>query len=120
MRWPAVPATLIALTLVASSVSAQVYPSKVVRYLIPDAAGSGNDTIGRIIAEGLTEVFGQQVVVDNRPGAGTTIGFAIGAKAPPDGYTLIHNGSGLAAAPSLYRNLPFDVVRDFLPVTQLA
>lgn len=100
--------------------AAQSYPSKVVRYLIPDAPGSGNDTIGRIMAEGLTEALGQQVVVDNRPGAGTTIGFALGAKAPPDGYTLIQNGSGLAAAPSLYRNLPFDALRDFAPVTQFA
>ena len=113
-----------ALALTASQLSgtacAQSYPAKVVRYLIPDAPGSGNDTIGRIMAEGLSEVFGQQVIVDNRPGAGTTIGFAIGAKAPPDGYTLIQNGSGLAAAPSLYRNLPFDVLRDFSPVTQFA
>jgi tripartite-type tricarboxylate transporter receptor subunit TctC len=100
--------------------SAQAYPAKIVRYIVPDAPGSGNDTIGRMMAEGISEALGQQVVVDNRPGAGTTIGFAIGAKAPPDGYTLIHNGSGLAAAPSLYRNLPFDVLRDFAPVTQYA
>lgn len=104
----------------AAGALAQGYPAKVVRYVIPDAPGSGNDTIGRIMAEGLSEAFGQQVIVDNRPGAGTTIGFAIGAKAPPDGYTLIHNGSGFAAAPSLYRNLPFDPLRDFTPVTQYA
>lgn len=104
----------------AAGASAQTYPTKVVRYLIPDAPGSGSDTIGRIIAEGLSEAFGQQVVVDNRPGAGTTIGFAIGAKAPADGYTLIQNGSGFAAAPTLYRKLPFDPLRDFIPVTQLA
>jgi tripartite-type tricarboxylate transporter receptor subunit TctC len=113
-------APLACLVFSSAAVGAQSYPNKVVRYLIPDAPGSGSDTIGRIVVEGLIEAFGQQVIVDNRPGAGTTIGFAIGAKAPPDGYTLIQNGSGLAAAPSLYRKLPFDPVRDFEAVTQIA
>lgn len=98
----------------------QPFPVKPVRYLIPDAPGSGNDTIGRIVAAGMAEAFGHSVVVDNRPGAGTTIGFAIGAKAAADGYTIIQNGSGLAAAPSLYRKLPFDPVRDFDTVSMIA
>lgn len=99
---------------------AQSYPAKTVRCIIPDAAGGGLDTIGRLTAEGLSEAFGQQVVVDNRSGAGTTLGIALAAKAPPDGYTLLMNGSGLAAASSLYRNLAFDAIRDFAPVTQIA
>lgn len=99
---------------------AQIYPAKTVRCIVPDAAGGGLDTIGRLTAEGLSEAFGQQVVIDNRSGAGTTLGIALAAKAPPDGYTLLMNGSGLAAASSLYRNLPFDAIRDFAPVTQIA
>lgn len=99
---------------------AQSYPTKAVRCIVPDAAGGGLDTIGRLTAEGLAEAFGQQVIVDNRSGAGTTLGIALAAKAPPDGYTLLMNGSGLAAASSLYRNLTFDAIRDFVPVTQIA
>jgi tripartite-type tricarboxylate transporter receptor subunit TctC len=99
---------------------AQSYPAKAVRCIVPDAAGGGLDTIGRLTAEGLSEAFGQQVIVDNRTGAGTTLGIALAAKAPPDGYTLLMNGSGLAAASSLYRNLTFDAIRDFAPVTQIA
>lgn len=78
------------------------------------------DTIGRITAEGLSEALGAQVVVDNRPGAGTTLGIGVAAKSPADGYTMLLGGSGFVAAPSLYRNLPFDVFRDFAPVTHLA
>ncbi len=120
MRGVAGIALVAACALHADGAYAQNYPSKPIRYLVPDSAGGGNDTIGRIFAEGLTEVFGQQVVVENRAGAGTTIGLAIGAKATPDGYTIVHNGSGLAAVSSLYRNLPFDVLRDFAPISLLA
>ena len=82
------------------------YPSKPLRYIIPESPGGGSDVIGRIFAEGLAEVTGQPVMVDNRPGAGTTIGIAAGAKAAPDGYTITQNGLGFAAGPSMYRNLP--------------
>ena len=104
----------------ASSSWAQRYPAKVVRLLVPFSPGSGSDTLGRIIASGLTDVFGQQVIVDNRAGAAGNIGAEIAAKAPPDGYTLLLANLGHAANVSLYRNLPYDVVRDFAPVTQLA
>jgi len=104
----------------ASSSWAQRYPAKVVRLLVPFSPGSGSDTLGRIIAGGLTDVFGQQVIVDNRAGAAGNIGAEIAAKAPPDGYTLLLANLGHAANVSLYRNLPYDVVRDFAPVTQLA
>jgi len=100
--------------------SAQRYPSKPIRYLVADAAGSGSDTIARIIAPGLASVLSQQVLVDNRPGATGTIGADIAAKAPADGYTLLQTSSALAAAASLYRSLPFELTRDFAAVTQLA
>jgi tripartite-type tricarboxylate transporter receptor subunit TctC len=105
---------------IAGGSSAQSYPTRVVRFIIPDAAGGGMDTIGRLTAEGLSETLGSQVIVDNRPGAGTTLGIGLAAKAPPDGYTLLLSGSGFIAASSLYRNLPFDAIRDFAPVTHLA
>jgi tripartite-type tricarboxylate transporter receptor subunit TctC len=113
--------TLIGLVCIGASSSwAQRYPAKVVRLLVPFSPGSGSDTLGRIIAGGLTDVFGQQVIVDNRAGAAGNIGAEIAAKAPPDGYTLLLANLGHAANVSLYRNLPYDVVRDFAPVTQLA
>jgi tripartite-type tricarboxylate transporter receptor subunit TctC len=98
---------------------AQRYPAKTVRYLVHDSAGSGMDTGGRIIAAGLAEVFGQQVIVDNRGGAGGNIGADVAAKAPADGYTLFHMSSALTANASLYRNLPYDLVRDFAPISML-
>lgn len=112
--------TTVLLSLLAGSAMAQSFPAKPVRFIIPDAAGGGMDTIGRLTAEGLTEALGTQVIVDNRAGAGTTLGIGIAAKAPADGYTLLLSGSGFVAASSLYRNLPFDVLRDFAPVTHLA
>jgi tripartite-type tricarboxylate transporter receptor subunit TctC len=104
----------------AQQAAAQNYPSKVVRYIVPDGAGSGGDIIGRIVAAGLAEQFAQQVIVDNRPGAGGRIGAEMVAKAPADGYTLLHMSSALTANVSLYKNLPYDLVNDFTPVTQIA
>ncbi len=98
---------------------AQNYPTKTVRYVVPDSPGSGGDVFGRIIAAGLTEVFGQQVIVDNRAGAASNIGAEIAAKAVPDGYTLLAVSSTLSANISLYRNLQYDLVRDLAPVTQM-
>ena len=115
MRWLA-----IALCACTTALAQAPYPAKPLRYIIPESPGGGSDVIGRIFAEGLADVFGQPVMVDNRPGAGTTIGIAVGAKAAPDGYTITQNGSGFAAGPSLYRTLPYDPVRDFAHVTLLA
>ena len=98
---------------------AQNYPTKTVRYLVPDSPGSGGDVFGRIVAAGLTEVFGQQVIVDNRAGAASNIGAEIVAKSAPDGYTLLAVSSTLSANISLYRSLPYDLVRDLAPVTQM-
>jgi len=99
---------------------AQSYPARVVRYVIPMSPGSGADTLGRIVCGGLTQVFGQQVIVDNRTGAAGNIGADAAARSPADGYTLFQASSTHAANVSLYRNLPYDLVRDFAPVTQLA
>lgn len=108
-----------AVNLYAFDALAQKYPAKVVRYLVPTSAGSGHDVVVRIVAAGLSEVFGQQVIVDNRAGAAQNIGAEIVAQAPADGYTLLSVSPTLTANVSLYRNLRYDLVRDFAPVTQL-
>lgn len=119
-RRAAIAAALILAVGQASIGHAQRYPSKPVRYLVPDAAGSGSDTIARLLAAGLATVTGQQMVVDNRPGATSTIGTDLAAKAPADGYTVLQISSALAAAVGIYRSLPFELARDFAPVTQIA
>lgn len=94
------------------------YPTKPVRYVIPFAVGGTNDVVGRIIAQKVSERFGQQVVVDNRGGAGGTIAAELVANAAPDGYTIFQGNPGPSTiAPSLYRNLPYDPIKDFVPVT---
>ncbi len=98
---------------------AQNYPAKTVRYLVSDSAGGLADALGRIVAAGLTEVFGQQVIVENRSGAGTTIGTAFAAKAPADGYTVLQMSQTATVNVTLYRNLPYDLARDFAAVTRL-
>ena len=99
---------------------AQQYPVKPIRFIVPFSPGSGSDTIARIIAAGLAEAVAQQVIVDNRAGAAGNIGAELAAKAPPDGYTMMLTILGHAANATLYKNLPYDLVRDFAPVTQLA
>jgi len=96
------------------------YPIKTVRLIVPFPPGGGTDTIARILAPKLAESIGQQVVIDNRGGAGATIGAELAAKAPPDGYTLLLMTVTNAVGMSLYPNLRFDLVRDFAPVTKLA
>jgi tripartite-type tricarboxylate transporter receptor subunit TctC len=98
---------------------AQNYPVKVVRYLVTDSAGGFADALGRIVAAGLTEVFGQQVIVDNRTGAGGNIAAAIAAKAPADGYMVLQVSQTHTVNVTLYRNLSYDLVRDFAPVTRI-
>ena len=115
-------AVLTALTLVASQPApAQEYPAKSVRLVIPFAPGGSNDILGRLIAARLSETLGQQVVPDNRPGAGGSIGAELAAKAAPDGYTLLigHIGT-LAVNPTLYRKLGYNPTTDFQPVSLIA
>lgn len=94
------------------------YPSRTVRMVVSTAAGAANDLQARIIAQELSARWGRPVVVENRVGAGTVIGSEVVAKAPPDGHTLLMTVSALAIGPATYKKLPYDVVRDFAPVTQ--
>ena len=106
--------------LIAMSAAAQNYPAKVVRLLVPFSAGSGSDTIGRIYAGGLSEVFGQQIILENRAGAAGNIGAEIAARAPADGYTLFMVNMAHAVNVSMYRKFAYDPMRDFTPVSMLA
>ena len=99
--------------------SAQTYPAKPVRIIAPFAPGGGTDFIARIAAQKLTEGMGQQFIVDNRPGAGGSLGAELGAKAPPDGYTLTLIAGSYAVNPSIYK-VAFDPVNDITPVIQLS
>ena len=125
----AVPPLLIALVLCAATCGAQAaetqsgssYPNRPVRLIVPYPPGGGNDTLARIFGQKLTESWGQQIVVDNRPGAGTIIGTQLAARAAPDGYTLLLSSIAThAVAPHLYRQPGYDPVKDFTPVTLLA
>jgi tripartite-type tricarboxylate transporter receptor subunit TctC len=94
------------------------YPNRTVRVIVPTAPAGGNDTVGRVIAQGLSERWGRQVVVDNRAGASTMIGGEMVAKAPPDGYTLLMGVSTLAINPATFKKVPYEAMRDFAPITQ--
>jgi tripartite-type tricarboxylate transporter receptor subunit TctC len=96
------------------------YPSRPIRFIAPFVPGGPSDTLSRLLGQKLTESWGQTVVVDNRGSAGGIVGFELGAKAPPDGYTLLlANGAGVTINPSVYLKLPYDPVRDFQPITQV-
>jgi tripartite-type tricarboxylate transporter receptor subunit TctC len=115
--------TLMTAALLAAIVpaAAQEYPTKPVRLVVPFTPGGTTDILGRLVAQKLTEAFGRQVLVDNRPGAGGTIGSDIVAKSPPDGYTLIMGHIGtFGVNPTLYPKLPYDAVKDFQPITLFA
>ena len=97
-----------------------VYPNKAVRLIVPFAAGGGNDTLARLYGQKLTEALGQSFVVDNKPGAGTTIATAQVARSTPDGYTLLLSSiASHAVSPNLYKNPGYDPIKDFSPVAML-
>jgi tripartite-type tricarboxylate transporter receptor subunit TctC len=99
---------------------AQAYPVKPVRYIVPFPAGASPDIVGRLMADRLSRIWGQQVIVDNRSGAGGTVGAGIAARAAPDGYTFFQcNIASNAIAGSLYAKLPYDPPRDFAPITRI-
>jgi len=110
---------LVALTLmtVPGLAVAQAYPTKAVRLIVPFAAGGSTDIIGRTVAQKLNEMWGQPVLVDNRPGGSTVIGTDAVAKAAPDGYTLLITPAPFTIVPSLIGKLPYDPARDFEPIT---
>lgn len=96
------------------------YPTKPIRFVVPFAPGGGTDIIARIVAQQLNELLGQPVVVDNRGGAGSTLGTDIVAKAPADGYTMLLGNISLAFNAWLYKKLPYNAIRDLAPVTLVA
>lgn len=98
---------------------AQAYPSKPIRLVIPQAPGGGSDTLGRFMAQKLSDALGQQVVADNKPGAAGMLGAELVKQAPPDGYTLLLSAIDTITAPLVSKRAPFDGVKDFTPVTQL-
>ena len=114
-----VPALLLAAFL-AAPVSAQNYPVKTVRLVAPFAPGGATDVLARLTAQKLGERWGQQVIVDNRPGAGGNIGAEAAARSAPDGYTLLVAGAPHAINMTLYRNLPYDLARDLVAVNRIA
>ena len=111
-------AVALACALAAVAAPAQQYPTKPVRWIVPFPPGGGTDVISRAIAQKLTEAWGQQVIADNRPGSGGTIGLAAATKSPADGYTVVLGQlANVAIAPALYTRLPYDPVKELQPVT---
>jgi tripartite-type tricarboxylate transporter receptor subunit TctC len=110
----------VALAAAAACAQAQSYPTKPIRLILPFPPGAPSDLVGRTIGQKMGEQMGQQLVPDNRTGAGGTVGLAMVAKAPPDGYTVMVSSPTIALSPLLYSNLPYDVMRDFAPVARLA
>lgn len=108
-----------ALVFASPAVRAQSYPSRQITLIIPFAPGGSNDLVGRAIGKKLSEVWGQQVVVENRGGGGTLIGAGAVAKAPPDGYTLLLVSPTFTINPAVRKTMPFDTAKDFTPVAFL-
>jgi len=113
-------AALIFSVLLADGASAQSYPSRQVRLIVPFGAGGPTDVIARVVAQRLSEAWGQQVITENIPGAGGNTGVAMVAKAPADGYTILVVSTGFMVNPSMYSKIPYDPVKDFAPVTLVA
>jgi len=108
------------LAVVAGGVFAQAYPNKPVRIIVAFTPGSSTDIVGRAVAAKLQEMWGQPVVVENRAGAGGSVGSAAVLREPPDGYTLLANSSAHVANPSIYATLPYDTLKDFANIAPLA
>src|SRR5215213_7151638 len=108
-------------TLLAQAQTPAAFPSKPIRLIVPYPPGGGSDTIARPLAQSLGDALKQQVVIDNRGGAGGNIGMELAVKAPPDGHTLVFAlNAQLAINPALYKKIPYDPIRDFEPITLLA
>jgi len=100
--------------------SAQTYPTRPIRFIVPFTAGTGPDILARILGEAMSKKLGQPIVVENKPGASGNIGTDLVAKAAPDGYTILVTVTTFAMAPALYKPLPFDPVNDFVPIGEVA
>ncbi|MBC7780142.1 MAG: tripartite tricarboxylate transporter substrate binding protein [Proteobacteria bacterium] len=124
MRLPVLAVALVCVALTpgpaSAADSAKNYPTRTIRMIMPNAPGSSTDTLGRIVVQGLGEELGQRVVIDNRPGAGGTLGMEIGKAAIPDGYTIIFGSpAALTVAPFVQRRQPFDPLKDFEYITTI-
>jgi tripartite-type tricarboxylate transporter receptor subunit TctC len=113
-------ATLLAAMLVAGAAFAQAYPAKPIRFVVPFTAGSGTDIMARTIGDQMSKSMGQPIIIDNKPGAGGTIGANQVAKSEADGYTVLIHSSGHALNPAIYPSLPYDTVKDLTGVTPMA
>ena len=114
------PFALVLCALAAGAASAQQYPTRPVRIIVPQSPGASTDITARLVAQGLSEAFKQSVIVDNRPGSSGIAGTELVARAAPDGYTLMVVASSFSINPALDRKLPYDSIRDFTTVTQLS
>src|SRR5262245_56119630 len=108
------------LVLPAAAMAAEPFPSRPIRLIVPYPPGGGTDIVGRLLGQKLHESLGQPVVIDNRGGAGGTIGTAVAAKSAPDGYTLLLVPTSHVINPSIYAKLPYDTISDFAPITMVA
>jgi tripartite-type tricarboxylate transporter receptor subunit TctC len=106
--------------LVAGSAFAQSYPNRNVRILVPFAAGGPTDVVARLVGQKLSERLGQQFIIENQAGAGGNLGMGTAARAPADGYTILFVSSSYVVNPSLYRKIPYDPEKDFVPITKAA
>jgi tripartite-type tricarboxylate transporter receptor subunit TctC len=111
--------TAMASGILCSSQALADYPERMLRAIVPFSAGGSNDTMARIISPPLSKALGQQVIVENRPGADARIGIEALARSAPDGYTILFSAGAVAVIPALRRNVPYDPVRDMLPVAEL-
>jgi tripartite-type tricarboxylate transporter receptor subunit TctC len=120
MRWVILLGSILSLFLSAPPAKAQSYPSKPIKLVVPWAPGGGIDNLARVVGEKLAENLGQPIVIENRPGAASSVGTAFVAKAAPDGYTLILSNTTHSINATLYRTLQYDSIKDFSPVIFLA
>src|SRR5687768_6156980 len=104
----------------APAVTAGAYPDRPIRLIVPFAPGGGTDINARILADPIGKALGQTIVIDNRPGAGSSLGSALAARATPDGYTLLLGTISLTINPAVYKDLPFDAQRDLVPITRVS
>ncbi len=116
MRW----ASLLLCLWACQALAQANYPARPVRIIVPSPPAGGTDILGRVLADHFTRAFGQQFFVENKPGAGNIIGIEAAARAAPDGYTLLMSASPLALNTVLYKQVPYDPVRDFAPITLAA
>jgi len=111
---------MLVMVLASGLAAAQAYPAKPIRLIAAYPAGGPSDIVARAVAQRVGEMFGQSIVVENRAGAGGNVGFEAGAKAPPDGYTLLLGAGAMTIAPAIYPKLGYDVVRDLAPIALIA